>query len=414
MLPVGIFLLLSHAVDFLTANFTEPVDCILAEEKCLKDSHCRISYHDFKNCSHTQAMDQFNSVKCKAAAEVLSQNSLMQCKCQRRMRREEHCLNIYWTFYPDYVHGYLDSYDSPYVDEKVDKKGANEYALLAAESDQYSESNGCLKEANICSSSKRCSKNRNDYVMHCAMMYLNGSCDQHKCHHYLREFFKKVPIEFTKRLLFCHCNQESNCAERRRQNIVPKCSFEKNVKKNCLDLRDTCLSNNLCKSRFLDYQKHCQLFNKKNSCPKENHSQCIQAYIRMIGTVMTPNFINNSTMVTSLWCNCEGSGDQEDDCKNILSMFTSNKCLKSAINMEINKSNAIDIDPEPANPITDKDLSLPIFPSINQVEEGHTMQVLPVKTKEVSSTASGGSSMNIALALLSTTLFSILKVMLSI
>lgn len=134
----------------------------------------------------------------------------------------------------------------------------------------------------------------------------------------------------------------------------------------------------------------------------------------MIGTVMTPNFINNSTMETSLWCNCEGSGDQEDDCKNILSMFTSNKCLKSAIKMELNNSNAIDMDSELENPFTDKDSVPPVFQSINEVEEGRTMQVLPVKTKQASNTASGGPSLNTALTLLGTTLFIVLKVMLSI
>ncbi|XP_073476527.1 GDNF family receptor alpha-3 [Aquarana catesbeiana] len=413
MLQVGIILLLSHSVDFLSANSVEPIDCILAEEKCLKDSPCSASYDDYKNCSRTDVMDQVNSVKCKEAAEVLSQNSVMQCKCQR-MRREEHCLNIYWALHPDYVHGYMDSNDSPYVDEKVDKKGANEHARLAAESDKYSETNNCLKEANICSTNSRCSRYKSDYVMHCATMDPNGSCDQQKCHHYLREFFKKVPLEFTKRILFCQCNQESNCAERRRKNIVPECSFEEKVKRNCLELRDTCLRNNLCKSRFLDYQKHCQLLKKKDRCPQENHSQCIQSYIRMIGTVMTPNFINNSTMETSLWCNCEGSGDQEDDCKNILSMFTSNKCLKSAIKMELNNSNAIDMDSELENPFTDKDSVPPVFQSINEVEEGRTMQVLPVKTKQASNTASGGPSLNTALTLLGTTLFIVLKVMLSI
>ncbi|XP_072257172.1 GDNF family receptor alpha-3 isoform X2 [Pyxicephalus adspersus] len=415
MLPVGIILLLSHAVDFLSANSTEPFDCILAEERCLKDSHCRTSYHDFKNCTRTNVMDQANAVKCKEAAEVLSQHSVMQCKCQRRMKREDHCLNIYWTLHPDYVYGYLDSYDSPYLDEKVDKKGATEYARLAAEPYQDSETNGCLKEANICSSNSKCSKFKNDYVLHCANMYPSGSCNQHKCHQYLREFFKKVPIEFTKRLLFCQCNQDSNCAERRRQNIVPKCSFEEKVKKNCLALRDTCLSNTLCKSRFLDYQKYCQLFDKKsNTCPQENHSQCIQSYIRMIGTVMTPNFISNLSMETSLWCTCEGSGDQEDDCKNILSMFTSNKCLKSAIKTEITNSNTNIIDPELENTSVDKEPSLPTFPSINKVVERQNMQVLPVKTKEPTNTASGGSSLDLTLTLMITTSFTLLKVILYI
>lgn len=46
------------------------------------------------------------------------------------------------------------------------------------------------------------------------------------------------------------------------------------------------------------------------------------------GTIMTPNYVSNSSTEVSQWCNCEGSGNQWQDCLRILHMFTSNTCLR--------------------------------------------------------------------------------------
>lgn len=46
------------------------------------------------------------------------------------------------------------------------------------------------------------------------------------------------------------------------------------------------------------------------------------------GTIMTPNYVSNSSTEVSQWCNCEGSGNQWQDCLRILHMFNSNTCLR--------------------------------------------------------------------------------------
>ena len=45
------------------------------------------------------------------------------------------------------------------------------------------------------------------------------------------------------------------------------------------------------------------------------------------GTVMTPNYVQNSSMDVSLWCNCEGSGNHWQDCQHLQHLFTDNTCL---------------------------------------------------------------------------------------
>lgn len=46
------------------------------------------------------------------------------------------------------------------------------------------------------------------------------------------------------------------------------------------------------------------------------------------GTIMTPNYISNSSMEVSQWCTCEASGNEWQDCQHILNMFSSNTCLR--------------------------------------------------------------------------------------
>ncbi|XP_068133108.1 GDNF family receptor alpha-3 [Hyperolius riggenbachi] len=400
MFTMGIFgvtLLLACAVNVISTNSTETSDCLSAKQLCMEDPQCEASYQLFMNCSHKEVMNPVYSAQCKEASRVLSQKGLMQCRCSRRMKKEEHCVTIYWTLHPGSAQGSLDSYDSPYIAEENDAKGAADYrraVTLQSRTETGSNSkNACLREANICSSYEKCDKHKSDYAGNCGNPF--SSCSRHKCHYHLRQFFKKVPVEFTKRFLFCPCNQDSYCAERRRQNIVPKCSFEEKHKRSCLELHDACINDNLCKSRLLDYRKHCFLSDKTTEgCPAESHSPCIQSYMGMIGTVMTPNFINNMSMDISLWCTCEGSANEEERCKDILAMFTSNKCLKRALSSELN----IDINTEP-------ELTTPterVNPPVLLEPEVPVLHATMIRSQN---TASGVSSPSLALTLLSPALF---------
>ncbi|XP_063783950.1 GDNF family receptor alpha-3 [Pseudophryne corroboree] len=399
---LAILLLLSHAAYFLSANSLEPRDCISAEQLCVNFPQCHSSYNVIKNCSRADAVISVNASECQEAARAIFQSPLLHCKCQRRMKKEELCLNIFWTVHPDYAHGYLDLYTSPYKDNEQDtmKELDNIHSdLLPSESVQSGASiNHCLEEANICSKSRKCSQYKNSYVVHCSNTNADGSCDRQRCHEHLRIFFKRVPMAFTKRFLFCPCNQESNCSERRRQNIVPNCSFEEKYKKNCLQLYGSCMRDNICKSRLLDYRTQCHLFDKKRgSCPPEQHDRCILSYMGMIGTVMTPNFISNSSMDMSIWCTCEGSSNQQEECKNILGMFTSNRCLHNAISKE-GAELTIPTD-------DDEGTGVSVLPGSDQESHRNSLSVFPASSKLPTNTASGVSSPSLAWTLLNPTLF---------
>uniref|UniRef100_A0A8C4Y494 GDNF family receptor alpha 3 n=1 Tax=Gopherus evgoodei TaxID=1825980 RepID=A0A8C4Y494_9SAUR len=275
-----------------------PRDCIAAEKICLMDPACNATYQALENCSLDKTrflpLSPDARARCWDAKLDLRSSPLLHCKCHRRMRRQKHCLRIYWT-----VH----SRDS---------------------------ANPCLKATHFCSLNKKCVHLRTYYASSCTKGAESGdTCDQRKCHKRLRQFFEKVPEDFTKRLLFCPC-QDELCGERRRKTIVPECSFQDSIKPNCLLLLDSCIKDHICKSRLADFQQNCEPAGMSpDGCSQHNHAACLKAYMGMIGTAMTPNYVGNSSTEVSLWCTCENSGNQQEECDQIRSMFISNKCLSN-------------------------------------------------------------------------------------
>ena len=98
-----------------------------------------------------------------------------------------------------------------------------------------------------CNLNDNCKKLRSSYISICNReISPTERCNRRKCHKALRQFFDRVPSEYTYRMLFCSC-QDQACAERRRQTILPSCSYEDKEKPNCLDLRSLCRTDHLCR-----------------------------------------------------------------------------------------------------------------------------------------------------------------------
>ncbi|KAL8212225.1 UNVERIFIED_CONTAM: hypothetical protein K2H54_040880 [Gekko kuhli] len=138
---------------------------------------------------------------------------------------------------------------SPYenvVSEESLKTNYNKLATQVSGSHLAGDhTNPCLQVAQVCSLNRRCGRLRTMYVANCSPK-VGHSCNQRKCHQELKHFFGKVDMDFTKRFLFCPC-QDEFCGERRRKTIVPDCSFQNSSKPNCLVLLDSCLKDYICK-----------------------------------------------------------------------------------------------------------------------------------------------------------------------
>ncbi|KAI3373146.1 hypothetical protein L3Q82_006472 [Scortum barcoo] len=104
-------------------------------------------------------------------------------------------------------------------------------------------------------------------------------------------------------------------------------------------------------SRFADFQHNCQSSPLSASgCVRESRAMCLKAYAGLIGTIMTPNYVSNSSTEVSQWCTCDGSGNERQGCQRLLHMFSNNICLRNAISsMGISAPPPVENTPVPAS-----------------------------------------------------------------
>ncbi|XP_035524269.1 GDNF family receptor alpha-2-like [Morone saxatilis] len=200
--------------------------------------------------------------------------------------------------------------------------------------------NPCLDAAKACNLNETCKRLRSAYNSICSKatppqpsLANQEPCSRKRCQKALRQFFERVPWELSYPLLFCSCPDQA-CAERRRRTIVPSCSHQERHKPTCLELRRTCRSDALCRSRLADFHMNCQMTSHTvTSCPHDNYHGCLMSYVGLLGSDVTPNYSDSSpsNITISLWCTCRGTGNQEPECDAFHRDFTHNTCLKNAI-----------------------------------------------------------------------------------
>ncbi|XP_039625509.1 GDNF family receptor alpha-2 [Polypterus senegalus] len=320
-----------------TQGWRTPVDCVRANELCTVDSQCSSRYRTLRQCLAGRDRNTMLANKeCQAALEVLQESYLYDCRCKRGMKKELQCLQIYWSIHLGLTEGEEFYETSPY--EPVSFRLSDIFRLASITSDRCSDTgkpcNPCLDAAKTCNLNENCKKQRSLYISTCIRYNPSQeSCNRRKCHKSLRQFFDRVPTEYSYQLLFCSCRDQA-CAERRRQTIVPGCSYEEKSKPNCLDLRSLCRGDHVCRSRLADFHMNCQTtFHSITSCPNDNYQACLASYTGLIGFDMTPNYVDSShtNIVVAPWCSCKGSGNREEECEKFLRDFTENTCLRNAI-----------------------------------------------------------------------------------
>ncbi|KAL6098544.1 gfra3 [Pungitius sinensis] len=342
MMIIGLLL---SAFSWGSEPVSASLDCLVAEQSCVQEQSCTALYRLLEYCAAEEAVSPLGRdarSECLEAQSSLQQYRPLQvCKCQRGSRREEHCLRVYWTV----RFAAYDEYDvSPYEELELNLVRTIEMSrmasIMSASSLSAGGQNQCLKAAQDCGLYEKCGSLRSEYVVACTKRSTasDGACNRQKCHRALRRFLERVPEEYSFGLLFCPCS-DPLCGERRRKTIVPSCSYEENGrgeervgKPNCLSLQNYCSRDELCRSRFADFQHNCQPSPLSASgCVRDSRAMCLKAYAGLIGTIMTPNYVSNSSTDVSQWCTCDGSGNEWHGCQRILHLFSSNTCLRSGI-----------------------------------------------------------------------------------
>ncbi|XP_041066368.1 GDNF family receptor alpha-2-like isoform X1 [Carcharodon carcharias] len=343
------------------------VDCVRANELCMAEPGCSSRYRTLRQCLAGKAAMLFGPEaknECIAAVVALQRSPLFDCRCKRAMKKEKQCLAIYWSIHQSLQQGKRaqnltyrngagrrsseerqrhmvlgglkgdDLYESsPY--EPVNSRLSDIFRLAAISSGMEpmgARGNQCLDAAKACNLNDTCKRYRSSYISTCVKRTSpSDTCSRRKCHKSLRQFFDRVPAEYSYRLLFCSCNDPA-CAERRRQTIVPVCSYEDKEKLNCLALHQTCKMDHVCRSRLADFLSNCQPSAQSLSgCFRENYAACLLSYSGLIGSDMTPNYIDATDIVVAPWCTCSGSGNQKEECDKFLNYFKVNACLRNAM-----------------------------------------------------------------------------------
>uniref|UniRef100_A0A3Q3LKS9 GDNF family receptor alpha-1 n=1 Tax=Mastacembelus armatus TaxID=205130 RepID=A0A3Q3LKS9_9TELE len=330
---------LSYAEENLRAGVTR-LDCVRASEQCLKEQACSSKYRTMRQCVAGGKESNFSMVagleakdECRSAMDALKQSPLYNCRCKRGMKKEKNCLRIYWGIYQT-LQGNDFLEDSPY--EPVNSRLSDIFRLAPIIGEPaVARDNNCLNAAKACNLNDTCKKYRSSYISPCTSRVSTAEvCNKRKCHKALRQFFDKVPPKHSYGMLFCSCplSDQTACSERRRQTIVPACSYEEKQKPNCLELQASCKTNYICRSRLADFFVNCQPEPRSLSgCLKENYADCLLAYSGLIGTVMTPNYLRSPKISVSPFCDCSNSGNNKDECDKFTEFFTENTCLRNAI-----------------------------------------------------------------------------------
>ncbi|XP_061546613.1 GDNF family receptor alpha-1a isoform X2 [Phycodurus eques] len=342
MMLAGLYLLLPlldvlHGAE--EGGRASRMDCVRASEQCLKEAACSSKYRTMRQCGAGK-QGNFSAVarleaqdECRNAVDALKQSPLYNCRCKRGMKKEKNCLRIYWGIYQT-LQGNDFLEDSPY--EPVNSRLSDIFRLAPIIGEPaVARENNCLNAAKACNLNDTCKKYRSAYISPCTSRVSTAEvCNKRKCHKALRQFFDKVPPKHSYGMMFCSCplSDQTACSERRRQTIVPVCSYEEKQKPNCLELQASCRTNYICRSRLADFFANCQSEPRSLSgCLKENYADCLLAYSGLVGTVMTPNYLRSPKISVSPYCDCSNSGNNKDECDRLATFFTDNTCLRNAI-----------------------------------------------------------------------------------
>ncbi|KAL2302666.1 hypothetical protein Nmel_010109 [Mimus melanotis] len=238
-------------------------DCLQAGEACSQDPVCSAKFRTLRQCIAGNGATRLGPgarSQCRSTVSALLSSQLYGCKCKRGMKKEKHCLSVYWSIHHTLMEGMNVLESSPYEPFIRGLDHVRLASITAGSENEVTQVNRCLDAAKACNVDETCQRLRTEYVSLCIRRPGRAAaCSRPKCHKALRRFFDRVPPEFTHELLFCPCD-DTACAERRRQTIVPACSYEAKDKPNCLAPLDSCRDNYPCSPSFPHKENAIQAF----------------------------------------------------------------------------------------------------------------------------------------------------------
>ncbi|KAJ6658576.1 hypothetical protein lerEdw1_019964 [Lerista edwardsae] len=213
-------------------------------------------------------------------------------------------------------------------------------SITAGSENEVTQVNRCLDAAKACNVDEMCQRLRTEYVSSCIRrMARADTCNRSKCHKALRKFFDRVPPRVHARAALLPLRRHrlrGEAAPDHRAHLLVRGQGEAQLPgpTGLLpgELRVQVGKQRSGLSRYAEFQVNCRPATQSaTGCRTENYAACLLAYTGIIGSPITPNYIDNSTSHIAPWCTCNASGNRQEECEGFLRLFTENPCLENAI-----------------------------------------------------------------------------------
>uniref|UniRef100_A0A8B9MQV8 GDNF/GAS1 domain-containing protein n=1 Tax=Accipiter nisus TaxID=211598 RepID=A0A8B9MQV8_9AVES len=110
-----------HFSGFLAEGMAEAVsssrDCLQAGESCTNDPICSAKFRTLRQCIAGNGANKLGpdaKNQCRSTVTALLSSQLYGCKCKRGMKKEKHCLSVYWSIHHTLMEGMNVLESSPY------------------------------------------------------------------------------------------------------------------------------------------------------------------------------------------------------------------------------------------------------------------------------------------------------------
>ncbi|XP_067840047.1 GDNF family receptor alpha-like [Heptranchias perlo] len=323
-------------------------DCSVARNRCLKSTNCSSVYAKFKKmCKNRKDNCSIPSVgqQCLTAWQALQHTKLANCGCPRQGRLK--CLRIQTSLsnnaclqiaqkslntssderrkenYPgggpsDFMERGKSTTESPVLAKYDNEKQKHSVSCLKV-------TEQCIKDQNVC--------NRHLTPQKKACPNVRKHCNLNNCHSAIRSFYTKISSDLAQMLVFCGCHPSDDLCRQAKETLHNNsCANRMDTKPTCLHLRDKCLSEEICRSRYELFQAKCwghmtrichQEYDKgcfsglnwdKWACTA--NAECMAAYISTRGTLL------------QLECTCSGvTKDDQPLCELFQHMLNYQTCF---------------------------------------------------------------------------------------
>ncbi|XP_010609355.1 GDNF family receptor alpha-4 [Fukomys damarensis] len=97
----------------------------------------------------------------------------------------------------------------------------------------------------------------------------------------------------------------------------------------CVDAAEACTADTRCQRLRTEYVALC--LGRPGGGLRDQGPRCLRAYAGLVGTAITPNYLDNASARVAPWCDCRASGNRREECEAFRDLFTRNQCLDGAI-----------------------------------------------------------------------------------